>query len=48
MSFDRFEGYVTLLVVIPLFPGLAQYYYDMMEHIHTVFREYCLLVVNGA
>ena len=37
LSWDRFEGYVTLVAVIPLLPGMAQYYYDMMEHLHSVF-----------
>lgn len=37
LTFDRFEGYVTLAVVIPLMPGMAQYYYDMLEHIHKVY-----------
>lgn len=36
MEWDRFEGYVTLVAVIPLLPGMAQYYYDMMEHLHTI------------
>lgn len=37
LSFDRFEGYITLVVVLPLVPGMAQYYYEMMEHIHSVY-----------
>jgi len=37
LSWDRFEGSITLVVVIPLLPGMAQYYYDMMEHLHNVF-----------
>ena len=37
MSFERYEGYVTLVVVLPLMPGMAQYYYDMLEHIHKVY-----------
>ena len=36
LEWDRFEGYVTLVAVIPLLPGMAQYYYDMMEHLHTI------------
>lgn len=36
LSMDRFEGYVTLVLIIPLMPGMAQYYYDMLEHILTV------------
>lgn len=36
LSMDRFEGYVTLVVILPLMPGMAQYYYDMLEHILEV------------
>jgi hypothetical protein len=35
---DRFEGYVTVVGFIPLLPGMAAYYYEMMEHLHTVFK----------
>ena len=28
---------MTILVVLPLMPGMASYYYEMMEHIHTTF-----------
>jgi hypothetical protein len=35
---DRFEGYVTVVGFIPLLPGMAAYYYEMMEHLHTVFQ----------
>ena len=34
---DRFEGYVTVISLLPLLPGMAFYYYEMMEHLHTVF-----------
>jgi hypothetical protein len=34
---DRFEGYVTVLAMVPLLPGMAVYYYEMLEHLHTVF-----------
>jgi hypothetical protein len=34
---DRFEGYVTVVSIIPLLPGMAVYYYEMMEHLHSVF-----------
>ncbi|CAB9526400.1 expressed unknown protein [Seminavis robusta] len=37
LKFEKFEGYVTTFVVIPLFPGMAQYYFDMMEHLHKVY-----------
>jgi hypothetical protein len=37
LTFDRFEGYVTMIIVIPLVPGMAQYYYDMLEHLHKIY-----------
>jgi hypothetical protein len=32
-----FEGYVTVVSIVPLLPGMAIYYYEMMEHLHKVF-----------
>eukprot|EP00536_Pseudo-nitzschia_multiseries_P019028 jgi/Psemu1/58559/gm1.58559_g len=34
---DRFEGYVLVFAVVPLLPGMATYYQNMMEHLHGVF-----------
>jgi hypothetical protein len=34
---DRFEGYVLVVATVPLLPGMAVYYYEMLEHLHTVF-----------
>jgi len=34
---DRFEGYVTVLSILPLLPGMAIYYYEMMETLHGQF-----------
>ena len=34
---DRFEGSVILAGIVPLLPGMAVYYYEMMEHLHSVF-----------
>jgi hypothetical protein len=42
---DRFEGYVTVLAVVPLLPGMAVYYYEMLEHLHSVFAPKAELVV---
>ena len=35
---ERFEGYVTVVAIVPLIPGMAGYYYEMMEHLHTSFH----------
>jgi hypothetical protein len=36
MSLEDFEGYVTLYAILPLVPS-AQYYYELLEHIHKIF-----------
>ena len=37
ISLEDYEGYVTLFAVVPLLPGMAQYYYEMLEHVNKVF-----------
>ncbi len=38
LSLEDFEGYVTIYAVIPThFPGMAKFYYDMLEHIASVY-----------
>jgi hypothetical protein len=34
---DRFEGSVLVLAVVPLLPGMAVYFYELMEHLHTIY-----------
>jgi hypothetical protein len=36
MTLEEYEGYITLFVVIPLVPN-AQYYYELVEHVHKIF-----------
>lgn len=46
---DRFEGYVLVFAVVPLLPGMAIYYYEMMAHLHRVFNpkaEFVLLPID--
>jgi hypothetical protein len=46
---DRFEGYVLVFAVVPLLPGMAVYYYEMMAHLHGVFEpkvEFVLLPIE--
>ena len=38
ISSDRWEGYVTVVSIVPLLPGMAVYFYEMMEHLHSVFQ----------
>lgn len=37
LDFERFEAMVTLIVAVPLIPGMAQYYYDMMDQVRNAF-----------
>lgn len=34
---EDYQGYVTLFATVPLVPGMAQYYYDMVHYIQTIF-----------
>jgi hypothetical protein len=38
MSMDDNEGYITLYAILPLIQGMAQYYYDAIEHVANVYR----------
>jgi hypothetical protein len=38
MSLEENEGYVTLYAVIPMLPGMAQYYYNAIEHIANIYK----------
>lgn len=31
------EGYVVLVAAVPNLPGVARFYYDMMDHVHDVY-----------
>jgi hypothetical protein len=34
---DDYQGYVTLFAVVPLLPGMSQYYYELVHHVQTIF-----------
>jgi hypothetical protein len=38
MSLENNEGYITLYAVLPMLPGMAEYYYDAIEHIAQVYK----------
>lgn len=38
VSLEDNEGYITLYAVLPMLPGMAQYYYDAIEHIAHVYK----------
>mmetsp|Transcript_30849 Transcript_30849/g.33183 ORF Transcript_30849/g.33183 Transcript_30849/m.33183 type:complete len:260 (+) Transcript_30849:51-830(+) len=38
ISLEDNEGYITLYAVIPMLPGMAQYYYDAIEHIAHIYK----------
>jgi hypothetical protein len=37
LSLEDYEGYVTLYAVVPLLPGMAQFYYELLEHVQAVY-----------
>jgi hypothetical protein len=37
IEMDRFEGYTTIVAIVPLWPGMAAYYYQLLEHVHASF-----------
>ncbi len=37
VHFDRFEDYIVVVAVVPLVPGMAQYTYDMLDHLQKTF-----------
>ncbi|MGK3746496.1 MAG: hypothetical protein ACI8RD_008467 [Bacillariaceae sp.] len=43
---DRFEGYVLVLAVVPLLPGMAVYYNEMMEYLHGIFKPKAEFVIQ--
>eukprot|EP00934_Nitzschia_sp_Nitz4_P001835 Nitzschia sp. Nitz4//scaffold28_size193895//146424//146975//NITZ4_001678-RA/size193895-processed-gene-0.235-mRNA-1//1//CDS//3329546021//1835//frame0 len=34
---ERFEGSITVISLLPLLPGMAAYYEEMMEYLHSVY-----------
>jgi hypothetical protein len=38
ISLEDNEGYVTLFAALPLLPGMAPFYYDVIEHIAEVYK----------
>lgn len=46
---DRFEGHVTVIAILPMLPGMAFYYYEMMETLHSKFTpkvEFVILPID--
>ena len=37
IEFEDLDGYVTVFAIVPLYPGMAHYYYEMLEHVQSVF-----------
>jgi len=38
MQMEDLEGYVVIVAIVPLIPGMAAYYYELLEHLHSSFR----------
>jgi hypothetical protein len=34
---EDYQEYVTLFAVVPLLPGMSQYYYELVHHVQTIF-----------
>ena len=37
LSLEDYEGYVTIYAIIPLIPGMSQFYYEVLEHVQTIY-----------
>lgn len=38
LELEDFEGYVTMYAVLPLLPGMAQFYYELLEHVQGIYK----------
>lgn len=38
ISTDRWDGYVAVVATVPMLPGMAVYYYEMMETLHKQYK----------
>eukprot|EP00537_Pseudo-nitzschia_pungens_P011701 CAMPEP_0172389008 /NCGR_PEP_ID=MMETSP1061-20121228/5998_1 /TAXON_ID=37318 /ORGANISM="Pseudo-nitzschia pungens, Strain cf. pungens" /LENGTH=228 /DNA_ID=CAMNT_0013119045 /DNA_START=416 /DNA_END=1102 /DNA_ORIENTATION=- len=38
ISLEGNEGYITMFAVVPMLPGMAEYYYHAIEHIAQVYK----------
>ena len=38
ISLEDNEGYVTMYAILPMLPGMAEYYYDAIDHIAQVYK----------
>eukprot|EP00980_Cylindrotheca_fusiformis_P002913 scaffold675_cov103-Cylindrotheca_fusiformis.AAC.24 len=45
ISTDRWDGSVSVVATVPLLPGMAPYYYEMMETLHNKFAPHVEMVL---
>lgn len=38
VNFDDFDGEITIVSLIPLHPGMAQFHYDLLDHVLDVYK----------
>jgi hypothetical protein len=38
LEMEDLEGFVTIFAIMPLYPGMTQFYYEMLEHIRTIYK----------
>ncbi|KAL3942507.1 MAG: hypothetical protein SGBAC_003319 [Bacillariaceae sp.] len=45
MDTDRWDGYVSVVATVPMLPGMAPYYYEMMETLHKQYKPHVEFVL---
>lgn len=45
ISTDRWDGSVSVVAIVPLLPGMAPYFYEMMETLHKQFAPHVEMVL---
>ena len=37
LSLEEYAGYVTIVAIVPLLQGMAQFYYELLEHVQSIY-----------
>mmetsp|Transcript_750 Transcript_750/g.1373 ORF Transcript_750/g.1373 Transcript_750/m.1373 type:complete len:256 (-) Transcript_750:132-899(-) len=45
MDTDRWDGFVSVIATVPMLPGMAPYYYEMMETLHKQYKPHVEFVL---
>lgn len=38
VNFEDFEGEIVIVALVPMFPGMAQFHYDLLNHVLDVYQ----------